>query len=91
MKKDHKKVLIEQWPEEIEFRQVSEIFFVPEMSVGPDTDLITTVDVVAAVSYSDVIKLNKLLARYYLLIYISLKVIVVSTLGYNNCLMTTNY
>lgn len=84
-------MLIEQWPEEIEFRQVSEIFFVPEMSVGPDTDLITTVDVVAAVSYSDVIKLNKLLARYYLLIYISLKVIVVSTLGYNNCLMTTNY
>jgi len=48
LKKDHKKVLIEQWPEEIEFRQVSEIFFVPEMSVGPDTDLITTVDVVAA-------------------------------------------
>ena len=50
MKKDHKKVLIEETPEEIEFRQVSEIFFVPEMSVGPETDLITTVDVVAAVS-----------------------------------------
>jgi len=48
LKKDHKKVLIEETPEEIEFRQVSEIFFVPEMSVGPETDLITTVDVVAA-------------------------------------------
>ena len=58
-------MLIEETPEEIEFRQVSEIFFVPEMSVGPDTDLITTVDVVAAVSYSDIIKLIKLLARYF--------------------------
>ena len=58
-------MLIEETPEEIEFRQVSEIFFVPEMSVGSDTDLITTVDVVAAVSYSDIIKLIKLLARYF--------------------------
>ena len=80
MKKDHKKVLIEETPEEIEFRQVSEIFFVPEMSVGPDTDLITTVDVVAAVSYSDIIKLNKLLSRFiflfkYFIIYFSLPII----------------
>ena len=68
MKKDHKKVLIEETPEEIEFRQVSEIFFVPEMSVGSDTDLITTVDVVAAVSFGDVIKLNKLLVGYILFV-----------------------